>query len=345
LTCAARVLGLAATLVAGAAGCGGDDASPFVTLMPDPGFPGTAGDPAKHADLFAFQPVPTCQVANPIQLDRAVALRIFRGPDVPDSQLKEMLGGLQRYYSQYGVTLSTAYDVINIPVREAMVMDMGQITARVKADTGVASLDDNTINALPQAKQDEVLAALGAAIMHNMRELLRVYSQPRRPEINVVVLPDMVTDNLAPDLAQFRGLLGLGVSPELLAMFPADDPSSGLYKWLDVQDQFTPMAVVGVKPINRFLRYPDIAIAHELGHTFGLAHVQTMGNLLHQGDLACNLTLDDTQLAHVGTAATAAADTIDLEALSLTTRAGEFVRAVEAMLFPHGRKPRVDVTP
>jgi len=330
------VVGLVCGLVSVASGCGGDGpSSPFVTLTPDKSFPGTPGDPARHASLFSYTPVPTCAVSNPTNLGLKTSLRIFRGQGVSDAELQRFLGGLARYYDQYGVSMSTAYDVITVPIHEAMILDLPAVSALVKQMTGV---DINTTDpsSLPQAQQDQVMSATGRAIMNNMRELLRVYGMPRASDINVVILPAMVSDKLDPSLASFQGLLGLGFSPELLATITADDPARQLYDWLGVTDQFTPMATVGVGPIDRYLAYPDIAIAHEVGHAYGLVHTMTPGNLLDQGDITCNLTLDTDQLGAIDQSSLTA-DSVDVESLSLTARARSFVQAVERLVFPNGR--------
>src|SRR5262245_39572313 len=91
-----------------AAACGSDDKAPphnpFITLEADSSFPGTPGDPAAHAGLFEFSPLPNCQVSNPTDLGITTELRIFRGTGVTDADLGAFISGLQRYYSQYGIT-------------------------------------------------------------------------------------------------------------------------------------------------------------------------------------------------------------------------------------------------
>jgi len=326
---AAGVLALVAGV--GLTGCGGGGGSPFDPLTTDPEFPGVAGDPTTHANLFQFQAVPGCTPATTTDLATTTALRIFRGPGVSDATLASYLGGLQRYYSQYGVTFTTAFDVITVPINETMIFDLNLLVARVKSTTGI-DLNRTDPDTLPAADQDRVLAALGEAIMHNVREFLRVYSKPRLADINVVVLPDMVSKNLDPSLMQYSGILGMGVSPELLAMFQPSDPASMLYDWLDVHEDFTPTAFVGVRPVDQYLSYPDVAIAHEVGHAYGLAHVDTSGNPLHQGEIDCQLGLDTSQLDRIRIAAAALSDTVDLESLSLTSRGGALVADLRRLM-------------
>jgi hypothetical protein len=126
-----------------------------------------------------------------------------------------------------------------------------------------------------------------------------VYATPRRSEINVVLLPEMVSGDPPPELEGFAGLLGLGVSSEMLAHVPADDPAHLLYEWLALPEAFTPTVILGVRPVNAFLLDPDIAIAHEIGHAYGLPHVAEPGNLLHPGEITCQQSLSPAQLEHI----------------------------------------------
>jgi hypothetical protein len=80
---------------------------------------------------------------------------------------------------------------------------------------------------------------------------------------------------------------------------------------------------------------PDVAMAHELAHTYGLPHVQDAGNLLHQGSFECTLSLTDPQLERIRSAlAGAAGRGPGIAALSLTNRAGDFVQAIRRRLTP-----------
>jgi hypothetical protein len=291
--------------------------------------PGIAGDPAARADLFAFQPLADCAVSNPVDLGITTPLRILRGPGVSDADVRALLGGLARYYSQYGVGFSTAFDIIDLPLREAVIVDGELLTARVRSETGV-DIEATDSASLPADEQDRVLQSLGGALMHNMRELLRVYATPRRPEINVVLLPEMVTGTAPPALQAFSGLLGLGVSPELFAAVPPDDPARMLYQWLAVPEQFTPTAVLGVRPVTAYQLEPDIVVAHEVGHAYGLPHVTESGNLLRPGEFDCQQSLSAAQLARVQ-AAGAVADGVSADA-SLTDHAADFVSAVRSVL-------------
>jgi hypothetical protein len=309
--------------------CGGDDDdddannSPFVTLAPEAAFPGTPGDAASYARLFEFQPLPGCDVGNARDLNGATELRLFRGSGVTDSNVREFASGLQRYYSQYGVVMSTRYTTLPVPLDRALILDVQALTARVKSETGLDIDAELTLE-----EQERATASVGEAILWNVKELIRVYGEPRRDVVNVVVLPGMVGD-VPEEFASFRNLAGLGFSPELLATVPADDPAHQLYEWLNVSEDFTPVAILGMDVVHQFFSAPDVAIAHEVGHAYGLTHVPGEGtNLMNPAVGACSLPLDEGQLEKVAAATRAIALGMDAEAASLTDRAGEFVTAL-----------------
>jgi hypothetical protein len=322
---------LSVTALIAVAGCGidnpGNDDPAFMTLTPDPSFPGSPGDPASRTHLFEFQAQPGCAVSNPTDLGGRTLLRIFRGPGVSDADVVEFFGGLQRYYSQYGVSFATAYEVIAVPTRRALILDMPLLSTRVEDETGV-DINDTELDTLTPEQNDQVVASLGSAIMHNLRELLRVYAVPRRSEINVVLLPRMLQKPVPAGFEGLAGLMGLGVSPELLAALPADDPSRQLYDWLGAAGEFSPTAIVGVEPIRQVLSAPDVAMAHELGHAYGLAHVNEAGNLLQQGLTSCQVSLEASQLGQIQRVTSALTQAQGIESRSLTDRAADFVRAV-----------------
>ena len=84
--------------------------------------------------------------------------------------------------------------------------------------------------------------------------------------------------------------------------------------------------------MNEFLLEPDIAIAHELGHAYGLPHVTESWDLLHPGEIDCQQSLSTEQLERIQAATATLAYEVPPEALSLTDRAAEFVSAVRDLV-------------
>jgi hypothetical protein len=269
--------------------------SAFPDLARDPAFPGTRGDRAPYETLFQYGPrTADCNVRSPLDLALEVELRIFRGRGLQRNDVPEFVGALARYYAQYGIAFFTRYDVIDVPLEFALIVDRDPLAEHVLAGTGV-DIRSTDASLLSDEKKEQVLSAFGRAVFHNVRELLRVYAAPRRNVINLVLLSEMLSAE-RDELPELANLAGFGISWELLAMFPADDPSATLYEWLDVESDFTPTAIIGIMPTQRYLTTPDVLIAHETAHAFGLPHLIQSGNLMHPAEFLCSSELSNVQL-------------------------------------------------
>ncbi len=310
--------------------CGGDDGPAFFRpLDKDARFPGNPESDSQFEALFRYDPVAECAAAVPRKLGGAKELRVFRHRSVTDADLRFFLGGLRRYYDQYGVRMFTRHLAIDVPFDHALTLDIKAITAYAQSRTKI----DLRRDVLTPAEEAEVLRLVGEAIFFNVREFLRVYGQPRLDQVNVWLLPQVAAGNPEdPDLKMLAAVVaGLGLSPELLDSAPPDDPARQLYDWVGTKS-FTPAAMVGVKLVRSALRYPDIVIAHEVGHAFGLIHTTAMGNLLNQGQLDCNLALSAAQIDQVEQVTRRAVHVLPRGAGSLTGRAHHAVAAVRAAI-------------
>ncbi len=314
------------------AACGGGGREPFPTLEPDPAFPGTPSDEAQFDSLFRYQPAPECAATSPTKLNAKTELRIFRTKGISDADVTAFLGGLRRYFDQYGVHVFARHQVITVPLDHALTFDLDDITDYL---TEHSSFDTSKTQLTP-AEQAEVERLVGQAIFHNVREMIRVYGQPRRNQVNLWLVPEIATgDAEDPDLQMLTAqLAGLGLSSELLDSAPQDDPARKLYDWVGATD-FTPIAMVGTTLVKAALKYPDIVIAHEVGHAYGLIHTMTNGNLMNQGEINCHLALSSPQLAQIDKATQRLAQTLgggELHGLSLSGRAPLLVRLLAKKL-------------
>ena len=95
----------------------------FEPVVTDPTFPGTPGDATTYQNLLAYTPNPACAPNVPRVLDRRTELRIFRGNGITMDDVVRFAGGLKRYYDYYGVTMFTRYDVIQVPIDHAIVLN------------------------------------------------------------------------------------------------------------------------------------------------------------------------------------------------------------------------------
>lgn len=321
----ARVLALAALVTV--PGCGDDEPSLFQDVTADPSFPGVPGDEAEFAGLFAYTPLSGCTPAVSRRLEARTELRVFRGRGVSDADVRWFLGGLQRYFDHYGVRMFTRHRAIDVPLTHALTFDVDAIEAWVRRNTDV----DPSREPRTPAEEERLLQAVGQAILYNTRAFVRAYGQPRRDVVNVLLLPDMVGGRVDPQLGPLaQALVGLGLSPELLAAVASDDPARLFYQWLGT-GEFTPVAIVGVGRVRRVLREPDIVIAHEVGHAYGLVHRDETDNLMNQGTLDCRLSLNAAQLDRVEQATRRVAHA-PAPSTGTDARAAEIVRQVRAAL-------------
>lgn len=304
------------------AACGGGLEDPYQELPADPSFPGTPGEASQYESLFRYDDLAECIPSNAMNLGLGTELRVFRGEGVSDDQLHRHLAGLARYYGHYGVTMFTRYEVIDVPLSYALVLDSDAINARVKEKTGLSPNDS-----VPPGRMDELLDAVGDAVFYNIRQLIATYGSPANNYIDVVILKGITGGKIDPEFEDLKGIAGLGLSPYLLASVSDRDASASLYKLLGLMGDFTPIAIIGADLVDQYLKYPDIVLSHEVGHAYGLVHTVDAGNLMTQGLAECFVALDAQQLDRVeeATAGVSYAVRPGPEQLSLEGRASDVV--------------------
>jgi hypothetical protein len=300
----------------------------FEPVTPDPTFPGTPGDPAAYQSLLSYTPNPACAPIVPRVLSRRTELRIFSGNGITMDEVVRFVGGLKRYYDYYGVTMFTRYAVISVPIDHAMVLNEQAILDRMRASGVDPSCASST---QPTAACNQ---ALGAAMFYNVKEFFHAYSEPEQNVINVVLLKRIVALDPSPDAADTAwGVAGLGLSQSLV--------NSDIGALADVLDEsnYSPTVFVGVNLTDFVLREPDIVIAHEVGHAYGLEHLDPAAygpNLMNPTATVCDLPLNLTQLSTIEQATARYGNVLDAskypgpEILSFTNRAPEIINIVRA---------------
>jgi hypothetical protein len=293
---------LPASLLACGLGLSACDSSPhvdfFQTVTPAASFPGTAGDPATYDRLYAYTPNPKCAPAVPRTLGRRTEVRLFYGNGVDPDEIARYAGGLQRYYDYYGVKMFTRYDPIAVPIDHAIVLN----------DTAVANWmrDVAGVDPVCVSSYDPELAcqqAYGAALFYNVKQFLRAYAEPDRTVVNLVLLKRVASLDPSPenDLLNW-GIAGLGLSEELINSGGTSDVGT----LADIIDEsgFSPTVFMATNFTDFLLKEPDIVVAHEFGHAYGLAHVEQgytgyYTNLMQPSAEDCDLSLDSSQLATI----------------------------------------------
>lgn len=310
-----------------------DSAEPvdfFQDVTPDPSFPGTPADPAAHQDLLAYAPTGTCTPSVPRELDRKTELRIFRGNDITMDDVHHFLGGLKRYYDNYGIEMFTRYDVIQVPLDHAIVLNEGEIEKWMRT---TAKVDPSCMNSYTPTTA--CTQAYGAAMFYNVKAFLHAYAEPARNLINVVLLKRVASLDPSPEATDLNwGIAGLGLSEALLNSTGGSDLGTSLTEILNERD-FSPTIFIAVNLVDFVLPEADIVIAHEMGHAYGLAHLEDMSNLMNPVAEDCSMSLDLSQLSTIEKATASYGNLLDpsryspLQLLSFTDRAPEILRIVK----------------
>ena len=308
----------------------------FQTVTPVASFPGTAGDPAAYARLYAYTPHPNCVPDVPRQLDRRTEVRLFYGNGVDPDEIPRYAGGLQRYYDFYGVKMFTRYDPIAVPLDHAIVLNDAAIMAWMRDVAGVDPICLLSPYAGLPCEQ-----AYGAAMFYNVKEFFHAYAEPPLNVINVVLLKRVAALEPDEDAAELAwGIAGLGLSEELINSVAGSDLGTSLGDILD-ETNFAPTIFLGVNLVDFVLPEPDIVIAHEFGHAYGLEHLTASsesGNLMYPTANQCNQSLNLSQLSAIEQAAARYGNSLlathddPLAFLSFEDRAAEILDIVRSRI-------------
>jgi hypothetical protein len=312
-------------------GCGEDSVEFFQPVTADPAFPGTPGDAASYASLLAYKADPACVPNVPRKLDRKTEIRIFRGNGIDMDMAARFASGLKRYYDYYGVQIFTRHDVIQVPLDHAMVLSSGAITDWMAKNTTQDPSCANSYSPTTACQQ-----ALGAAMFYNVKQFLHAYAEPEQNVINMVLLKRVVALQPDQDAEETAwGVAGLGLSEELINSVSGSDVGS-LAETLD-ETNFSPTVFLGVNLIDFVLPEPDMVVAHEFGHAYGLEHLEGSSNktnLMYPVVNECNQSLNSSQLTTIEQATTKYGNTLlaahddPLAFLSFEHRAGEILDIV-----------------
>lgn len=301
----ARSLALFAALTFGLAACSDDDPAPAKGPCDD----------AAPADIetclsthffsgYDENSAATCAGVKPPtrQLDGRREVLFFESAGILDADLVTEGRFLQGYYAPYGLTFFTG--------SKPRATDLNYAMNGTNADiSGAAAKVGLAAGASPTAEQQKELNRLVADIIYGgLRLFIKNQSDPPKSLVNIVVLHQIAS----PDVArQLKGVIGgLGLSPRLLRDIAADDPSSNLFELLSLPQEFTPTLFIGHSDIVALAKNPQVIVAHEMGHSLGLQHSPISGDLMHQGQASstCTPGLDDAQLAQLNEAADRALD-------------------------------------
>jgi hypothetical protein len=182
--------------------------------------------------------------------------------------------------------------------------------ALVAAFPGVDLSDEAALMASDPATYDRVLTFVANFLLKPMVDFANAHSDSGNAVTNFVLLSNLERPGGDPISQPGSSLAGLSVSPALLAEFArtmTDDAK--IWQGVSFPPNFTPMVVLGNNVLAQArtldLVLDDLVTAHEFGHSGGLVHSTTIGNLMYPsvspGFDDCTDGLDDAQLTTVAT--------------------------------------------
>lgn len=318
-----------AALVALGSACQSETVDYFQKVTPVASFPGTPGDPAAYEPLLAYTPDPNCVPAVLRKLDRRTEIRIFVGNGVADAEVQHYAGGLRRYFDFYGVSMFTRYAPIPVPIDHAIVLNEKAIADAMR-DAGT---DPSCLTVSPTLACER---AYGAGMFFNVKQFLHAYAEPDRGVFNLVLLKRVASlgPGSDPETELLNwGIAGLGLSEELLNSAAGSDLGTSLADVLD-ETNFAPTVFLAVNLTDFLLPAPDIVVAHEFGHAYGLEHLEPAdygANLMNPTANECDLALNASQLTTIEQRTAAFGNLLGVgkyhgaELLSFTDRAQEIL--------------------
>ena len=288
-----------------AAACGGDGAAVPLPAGASPlpkaeGFPGEPSAPETFAELFSTSPYGdlTCDGVAP-DLGQRRELRIFHHPSV--TNVADFTRGLQRYYHRYGVSFYTRHAPIAIPLDWVIDLDEKRLLEHLKMR--FPSLDPSREPSEPELRMLQREAF--SFVLQGMLRFAATYGSQGENVTNLVVVPGLARDRVA-NLTSGGTVAGLAMSPVLVEEFGRNADSKDAIFWRDLPltGNFTPMAFIGRDVAAADPIVPDLVTAHEIGHTFGLQHVDPVENLMTPGlmrglNVTCRQALGSQQLDRV----------------------------------------------
>ncbi len=208
----------------------------------------------------------------PLDVNGAVAVKLYRGPGVTDADLVKTTSRIDRFFSRYGISFSVTSPPSQVWDRTIIggsVTEMEEALA--EADVDASSIEGRLISA--------------GIVYDDLRAFLAMHALPGRPWINIVLLDDIArVDSVA--LSIVGDLAGLAFSPGLVQT--AKDREPILVDVLGIDGDFTPTVFLSVSRLRRMLDPEATAVvAHDVAHAMGLSHDPRTWNLMYEGLISC----------------------------------------------------------
>jgi hypothetical protein len=239
-------------------------------------------------------------------------VRLFQGGDLAgdDGDLSNLTRGLARYYRRHSLSFFTRGAPRPTSTAYALDTDQAALDSALQAAfPGVDVGDEASLMADP-ALWNEVVQFTASFLLRPMVDFVRANSTGAEDVTSIVLVPELERPGGSGLGGTGATLAGLAISPPLLAEL-ARTMSDEWKTWQSVglPTDFSPVMFLGRNAIRSLARQDpelrELVVAHEFGHTGGLAHAAVAGNLMFPSSTVgrddCTNSLTDVQLAALRT--------------------------------------------
>ncbi len=222
------------------------------------------------------------EIASPAR-DQEVTARVFAGAGVSDAHIEEQLARAAGYFGTYGLRF------VQVGAVDRLAVEWMIGGTKVEIDD---ALRDVNIDPSKPAESAQLATSRDVVCKVSLAPLIAFVQshavEPLGRRVNIVVMRQLAASG-----STMAGLLphlrGLTISPHAL-------PQKGLMTCLGLRPSTVPTVLISIDEIAK--RKPgtvDVALAHELGHVFGLEHTPNPEDLMSTKPPTCLPPLSPTQ--------------------------------------------------
>lgn len=247
---------------------------------------------------YPAETLPACDATKPVlSIDAELNVGLYRYSNISDRNAVRHTQGLQRFYEPLKLMMKTTVVAAPERTRYALAGTEAEMTQAL-IDAGL----DPSATSLTEEQKNLASKVVGNVMFGPTKAFFKLHSLPAESKVNVVIIDQIASPELAAMMNLDGTIVGLGLSSALFANLQDTEPdAASLNTMLQVDGDFTPTLFVGHNDIARLSGNFEIVVAHEMGHALGLPHVTDEGNLMQQGGShTCRRWLSQNQIDMMG---------------------------------------------